>query len=255
MWNRKYLRPAFLRPSFVATTVFAIGLMASLQAHANIIVTVGDATLVAGSSGALDVTLTNTGPTTSLAVDAFFFRVSTSDTFVTFTSVNTSTAPPYIFQSNSLFGPTISTIPPPDGQLVDASDIALLGVGTTLPAGSTVGLGHVLFNVASNATPGVASLVLNAAGTSLADIAGNDIPISALVNGQITISNAVPEPPNFALLALSLGAGALSRLLQRTVWKQLVRSRPTAVSKVVSYCQICNPSYVQQIQNAITYPQ
>jgi len=200
-----------MRTGFWAASVFGLGLLASSQAHASLIVTVGNASVAAGGSGTLDVTLTNTGPASSPAVDAFAFQFSTANTLITFTSVNISTAPPYIFAGNSLFGPVISTTPPPNGQLVNASDVASSGAGTALPAGTTVGLGHVLFNVASNATPGVASLVLNAAGTSLSDAAGGNIPINTLVNGQITITAPVPEPSPLALLGLSLVIGILSR--------------------------------------------
>jgi hypothetical protein len=89
------------------------------------------------------------------------------------------------------------------GRSALVAGIAASGAGTVVAAGSTFSLGEVLFNVASDATAGPASLVLDASGTSLSDASGNTIPISTLDNGQITITTStVPEPSMFAPLAL-----------------------------------------------------
>jgi hypothetical protein len=50
----------------------------------------------------------------------------------------------------------------------------------------------------------VATLLLNAAGTSLSDMSGNLIPIATLTNGQITIST-------LALLLITAAASLICR--------------------------------------------
>jgi hypothetical protein len=192
----------------------AIGLIGSAAARADLIVAVGSTSAAAGSNDQfVDVTLENTGGS-DITVESFSFDFSTSNTFVTFTSADISTVDPYIFAGNSLFGPVISTTSP--GQSITASDLDAAG-GAIVAAHSTVGLGEVLFNIAPDATSGIASLVLDGAGTSLSDVAGANIPITTLIDGQITITTGatVPEPSLLAPLALLFAAAALLRRRQR----------------------------------------
>jgi len=162
------------------------------------------------------VTLQNTGASPiPVAIDAFNFVFTTTNTFITLTSTNISTAAPYIFAGNSLLGPTISAATEPNAQTMNAGDVANTGNGTILAAGATVGLGHVLFNVAGNATAGGATLVVNTstADTSLSDVNGNLITINTENNGLITITSAIsPEPSTVVPFALLLAAAAGTRL-------------------------------------------
>ena len=126
-------------------------------ARAGLIVSVVSVTANAGStSDALDITLTNTGPS-AVTVGGFSFGVSVATTNITLTQANISTAAPYIFDGNSLFGPVISTS---TGQSLIASDLfAISGSGTTL-GGAEVGLGHLLFDVSQTASSGPVTVSL-----------------------------------------------------------------------------------------------
>ena len=208
----------FSQITWVALAGLAIGLVGPAPARAGLIVTVGSAAAAAGSTNDfLDVILQNTGPS-AVTVDAFTFLFTTSNTFVTFTSANISTVSTYIFAGNSLLGPTISIPSEPNAQTMNAGDVANVGNGTVIASGATLGLGHVLFNVAGNASAGLASLVLDTStlGTSLSDSAGNLIPITTENNGQINITaSASPEPSTFVPLALLLVTAAGARLRRK----------------------------------------
>jgi hypothetical protein len=192
----------------------SLTLLASAPCRADLNITVESVTVRAGSSGnALDVTVTSTGPDT-VTVGSFAFELTVTTSDITFTSATTGTTTvTYIFSGNSLFGPTISTS---SGQTLDASDtFATIGSGTTLGPGgtlSTAGLGHVFFDVSAGAPSGPIAVTLTPfPTTSLSDPSFNDIPITHLVNGQITVS-PVPEPATFWPTALGLSAAAwLSR--------------------------------------------
>jgi hypothetical protein len=210
-----------LLPSLLAAV---LAMLVPRPAAASIIITVQSVTASAGSTGnALDVTLTNTGPG-AMTVGAFTFGISTATPNINFTAATTATTlAPYIFDGLSLLGPTISTS---TGQSLAASDVfAVLNSGTTLGAGVTVGLGHVLFNVSSAAAVGPITVSLAPfPSTSLANATGGNIPINSLVNGTITVGSttAVPEPATLAsaITALAFGAWPL--------WRS--RRRPAAVA-------------------------
>lgn len=105
--------------------------------------TVQSVTVNAGSTGnLLDVALTNTGPS-DVIVEGFSFGISTANPGINFTSATTALAP-YIFVSDSFFGPRIDTA---NGAALIVSDLDSTFLGVTVTAGSTVGLGHVLFDV------------------------------------------------------------------------------------------------------------
>jgi hypothetical protein len=174
-------------------------------ARASLIVTAESVTASAGSSGdSFDLTLTNTGPS-AVRIGDFSFGLSTSSTHVTFTAATTSTTTAfYIFDGLSLFGPTISTTPP--GQSLQASDVfSVPGSGTTIGAGVTLGLGHVLFNVDSSAPSGPIPVTLSPfPQTSLSDQNEGNVPLDVLVSGTITVPgrSTVPEPSTLLLGAL-----------------------------------------------------
>lgn len=177
----------------------ALGLLAPVPASAALIVSFGSSIAAAGSNQFVDVLLHNTG--SAVTVDVFSFDFSTSSPYITFTEATTSTTTaPYIFAGNSLFGPIVSTTPPPNGQTVIASDLAVC-CGTVVGPNSTFALGEVEFQTAAGAPSGSAILVLNASGTSLSDSSGNLIPITTLTNGSITVTaSAVPEPSTLSML-------------------------------------------------------
>jgi hypothetical protein len=199
-------------------TAFAT-LSAAGHARAGLIVSVESVTANAGSIGdALDVTLTNTG-TSAVTVSGFTFGVSVATTNVTFTEANISTAVPYIFQGESLFGPVISTS---TGQSLLASDLFVtIGSGASVGAGAEVGLGHLLFDVSALAPSGpvIVSLVTDPT-TTLTDPSGNNIIIDSLKNGTITVvsSTVIPEPSTMVLAFSGIPAFAWF------VWLRIRRS-------------------------------
>lgn len=211
-----------------------VGLMVLLLspagARASLIVSVGSATAAPGSSGnGLDVELSNTGPS-AVTIAAFSFGVITPNLNISFTDANTSTvSSPYIFVGNSLFGPDLTG--PTSGQSLATSDVfATVLAGATLNAGTTVGLGHLLFNVSSAATGGVSPVTLSAFPvTSLADPTGNNVAFQTLSPGQITITGAaaVPEPSTAVMLLFgALLTAGLARKKYRLLAARGSRSVP-----------------------------
>jgi hypothetical protein len=162
--------------------------------------------VAAGSTGhSFDVLLTN-GSGSTVSIEAFFFEVLTSSSDVTFTDATTATGTPYVFGSNSLFGPDIIG-PGSTATDLSASDLDAVG-SVSLDSGATVGLGHVLFDVSPTAQGQIVNFSLvGFPGTSLSDDLGNDIPIQNLTGGQFTINgpvSSVPEPGTLILLFVTL---------------------------------------------------
>jgi hypothetical protein len=190
----------------------AVSFLGPASGHASLILSVQSATVAAGSSGnGFDVQLSNSGPS-AVTIAGFSFGILTANTNISFRDANISTSAPYIFGSNSLFGPDLTG--PTSGQSLSTSDIfAIPLAGATLGAGITVGLGHVLFDVSPAAAVGTSLVTL--AGfpvSSLSDAAGNNVVIQTLSSGQITITGTgVPEPSTLATvlagIALILGHG------------------------------------------------
>jgi len=180
------------------------------SARADLILSAQSVQAKVGTSGAFDVSLTNTGPN-SVTVGGFSFRVSVNNPGITLTQINTSTAIPYIFAGQSLSGPIITTPGNLPGQSMSASDARLTG-GTLLAPGATLGLGHVLFNLSSGLPPGVYPVTITPPGfgslTSLSDPNGNPLPLGTAINGTIT---AVPEPASLLLLVAATGFVVVSR--------------------------------------------
>ncbi len=179
---------------------------AARPAAADLVVSVSSVPLaLPGSTGnLLEVDLTNTG---SVAVDvgSFGFAIGTADTRITFTSADTSTASPYIFDGHSFvqdFGVPLNTSSGPSLLASDLSDSLSL---TLVDAGATVGLGRVFFDVSGAPGPGgVVPVVIDPNNTSLADDIGDPVPIDTLSNGGITLLGVVPEPSGVVLLGLGL---------------------------------------------------
>jgi len=177
-------------------------LLSTTPARANLIISAQLVSAAQNSSGnPLEITLTNTGPA-AVTVAGFNFEIQTANPNITFTASDFSTTPaPYIFAGNSSFGPALNTFGL--GQTMDGSDLPLVGLGTAIASGGTVGLGRVLFKVAANATTGAFAVTfIPNPGTSLTDPNFNNIPINTLNAGQITITGTatVPEPSSVLLL-------------------------------------------------------
>lgn len=182
-----------------------VGMLISTPVEANLIITVGNVFSSSPSlSNTLEVDLTNTGPA-AVSLAGFSFEIDVTDPHITFTSTTIATVAPYVFAGNSLFGPTINTSPP--GQILDVSDVwAVLGGGTTIAAGATVGLGHVFFDVSAGDLAGLVAVVLSPfPATSLSDPAGGNISVNTLTSGSITVTR-VPEPSALVLVLLGLFA-------------------------------------------------
>ena len=198
--------PCWLRTALVAA---ALAAFAAPPARADFIISAETVSAVAGSTGnALDVTLQNTGPD-AVTIGGFGFTLTFASGDVTFTDVTTGTsAATYVFDGDSFFGPSIGMGIP--GEVI-GSDLSLSGLGTSVGAGETVGLGHLLFDVSSSASTGSFSLVFSPfPATSLSDAnpdpLSNGIPINQFVDGQINILGAAPAAPTPSAV---LGGSAL----------------------------------------------
>jgi hypothetical protein len=172
-------------------------------------------TASAGSMGnTFDVLLTNTGAS-AVTLGGFSFGIVTADTDITFTDATTSTSAPYVFAGDSfddIFGFTLYTNSLP-GQTVEASDVSNSGAGESIASGATVGLGSVVFDVASGATPGSFAVTFeDYPTTSLSDPSANNLDFIS-EDGTITITGvgAVPEPPTGELLICAVGSAILIR--------------------------------------------
>ena len=204
------LRLKFARVTNLLAMLF-LGIMgaylpSSSVAHAELILTMESVTAAAGSSGnAFDVELINSGPS-AVTVGAFSFGIATANPNISFTDANTATVlAPYIFAGNSFFGPDLTG--PTSGQSLTASDLYAIPSGISLAAGTTVGLGHVLFDVSLSASAGAFAVNFDLPKTSLADPLGSTLGLTALLPGEITITGgaAVPEPSSlFPLLACAM---------------------------------------------------
>jgi hypothetical protein len=200
--------------------VLAIGFMAAAAlGRASLIMNVQPVTYAAGSTGdTLDVTLTNTGPS-GVAIAGFSFGLSVGTSNLSFTGVSAfPTTAVYIFSGQSLFGPTDISVQPPNlpGQTLEAEDVASISA-STIASGTTLGLGHVTFNLGAATPPGGILLSFIAVDDSLSDAAGIPIAFST-VNGSVTVGTApVPEPATSAFVCTALiGLGAFHLFRRRT---------------------------------------
>jgi hypothetical protein len=100
---------------------------------------------------------------------------------------------------------------------MNGSDGTNDGSGVTLTAGESLALGELFFNSSPTAAFGgvTVSFTGGAAANNLSDPAGNNVPITTLTSGTITITSA-PEPSSFLLMLAGTAAiGAWNRRRRR----------------------------------------
>jgi len=125
------------------------------------------------------------------------------------------------------------SVQPPNlpGQTLEAQDITTSTSGITLNANSSLGLGHILFNVAPGAASGAVTVTPapNAIATNLSNVSDAPLTLNTLNSGTITIQGgaAVPEPSSL-LLAL-LAAATLSAAVR--VWRAVGRGSARSAAK------------------------
>jgi len=203
----------------------ALLLLSPGPASAEMVVTVQSVNALPGTSNdAFDLFLTNTGPS-AVQVGGFAVGVSVAGgSGITFAAANisTTTVAPYIFDGLGLVGSDIGTLGG-GGLSITASDLfSVIGSGTTMGSGSSVGLAHVLFNVSSGASPGPVTVVITPfPTTNLSNFNGENVPITTLNNGTITIGVvAIPEPSTSVLALVGMGLVGC-----RLGWKRWVARR------------------------------
>lgn len=204
------LRRVWLNAACAVACVMATG-----TARADLVLSMTPASASAGGSGSFDVVLTDTGGDFSVA--GFNFEITTSGADVTFTDITINTvAAPYIFAGDSLLAaPVTGSIlenPPSTAQDAQAGDVTADFSSVAIADGDEVGLGHVLFTIAPDASPGLVSINFGSA-TSLSDGQGNPIAFDSSA-GTLTITGgtiATPEPATTGLLGLALIIGLISR--------------------------------------------
>jgi hypothetical protein len=208
--NRLTARPsATKRPWILPLAAVFIVLAPAMPARADIVYFLQS---VNASAGAFDVLLSNTGAS-AVKLDGFAFEVTVttpSGPAVTLTNATTATtASPYIFAGNSLFGPDITLATSNGGKTLDASDAySVVNTDISLASGATVGLGHVIFSAAGLTSTATVSFTGGFPTNSLGDHLSNNIPITTFKTGTISpTSSSVPEPSApvlaSALLALA----------------------------------------------------
>jgi hypothetical protein len=188
-------------------TIAAGLLILASSANAGLIILAPGITGAQGSSGTFDILLDNTGPG-SVSISAFSFGITTLDPGITFTDATIGTVTPYIFGSDTLFGPDITIT---SGVSLTASDSPLSVPSYTVASGATVGLGHVSYSIAGGAGLGLFAITLDPLATSLADAGGNNISGITLTNGSLDV--VVPEPSTLLFGGLALGAMLTARRL------------------------------------------
>ena len=179
-----------LQAAIVTISCCMAVLAATPSARAGLIFSIESKTVHDMSQGnSLDVTLTNTG-SVSVSVGGFAFEVNSPSSHIQFTSATVDTTlAPYIFGTQSLFGPRIDIS---SGVTLVASDLyGVVASGVEVGSGQTVGLGHLYFDSTSTQVEKIRINFSLFPGSSLSDGNGNDLAITTLLDGVVSV---VPEP-------------------------------------------------------------
>lgn len=183
----------------------AAALLFAPVARADFLIGVSSTIAQTGSTGnTVEVDLTNLG-TSAVTFGGFSFGISTSSPSIIFTDATTATTmTPYIFATDSAFGPDITTS---TGTPLTASDFSLSS-SDAVAAGATVGLGKVFFDVSSGASLGPIAVTFAAyPTTSLSDAMGNNLPFTTSPGAIVLVSSpvtGVPEPSTLLLFSSGL---------------------------------------------------
>ncbi len=196
---------SFKYNALLAATLVCL-LSPTISANAGLLIDIAPNSTAPGTTGSLEVTLTNTGtdPLDEVIVAGFSFEITASGNDVTFSAVSTGTSLfPYIFGANSAFGPDILANLSTDKHTVSASDnYSTSSTGVTLTPGETVSLGLVSFALSSSAPAGLIPITFSAfAATGGSDPSGNDIVFGLSTTGGINVVT-VPEPSTFVSMLL-----------------------------------------------------
>lgn len=202
----------FIRGYCARVAAVCLAVAAWAPARADLIVSVNSTTALAGSSGNwFDVTLKNDGAS-AVDLDGFSFALDAGSPDVTFTGVTTATADSYVFDGFSAYGPNIELWAGGDVSAADAYDPA--GGSISLAAGGTVGLGRVFFDLDAGAS-GTYAVKLRAFPDTSLSLGIDDVAINTLVDGTITVGEAVPEPSAIVMGLLAAGAGLATAVRRR----------------------------------------
>jgi hypothetical protein len=197
------MRTHFLKSALGFAGIAILLTLGATRAEASLIFLAPTIDALPGTTGTFDILLENTGPS-SVAVGGFSFGISTTNPSILFTdaTINTVSAP-YIFGTDSLFGPDIA-LPPPGTSLTANDNPASVG-SYDVAAGATVGLGNVSYSISSTSPFGEFAITFAGFPTSaLVNSAGADIPITTLSNGSFEVT---PEPSSILLALGGLLAG------------------------------------------------
>jgi hypothetical protein len=159
----------------------------------------------AGSSGAFDVTITNTNGTngTSYDVAGDTVELALGPSGVNFTGVSIATADTYIYAVSATTQGSVFSYSTFPGTVLETFDFDVSSVGfREIDPGQTFGLVHVTYSVAAGAAPGTGSLTFGP-DTSLSDPTGANITDFSVQAGSFTVtSTSIPEPSSLILLAV-----------------------------------------------------
>jgi hypothetical protein len=221
----------------ILVAICALGL---IPARASTMYSISPATISAspGDAGdSFDVVLTNNGPG-SISVAAFAFEVTVADPDVTLIGATYSTALPYIFPADDSFDqinatlieslcscsyPLSSTNIDTTNQTLVASDVTNDGAGFTITSGESIGLAHVLFDVAFGSALGPVDLSFTghasgvvADSNNMSDPSANLISVDDYSGGTISISSSsIPEPSSLSLTLAGMVALMAAVFLSR----------------------------------------
>ena len=212
------LTPTLASALAVSATLW---LAAPCRADLDVSLSFTNTNVSAGSSGTLEVWLTNTGPTSvNVGADSFELTLSGSGD-VQFTSASTATSlQPYIYGSESLVNNqppilqipfTYASFPNTDFIASDSWDfVDAPGGYATIAGGQTVGLGLIGFSVSSTASLGAYQVGFGP-GTTLTDPTPTpltiDNEIGGTINVGIQIASVVPELPTSIMWMFAAATG------------------------------------------------